>query len=292
MLQNANMAKTRREIILPAAGASYWKSLGQPSHGLLYLGWGTRRYGKNPIPLRVHDGWTYTVITAGNPVLIAGETQKKLRAGTVLLAGPDVPFGWMNEGSSQCSILVWVWTKAPAFHATETTPRTCWIRNAAPETLERLKRLHEETRQDVHAADSHSSELLETVQIRLNAEFERAAGRVRGGPDINMQKVQLALEWMRRHLDARSPTTGLADYLGVSAITLQRLFLKETGVSPGKMFLDLKMQEAAALLAKPTFTVKQTALTLGYKNPGDFTRAFTRFHRRNPSEFLQVKRKS
>ena len=289
MLQNANMAKTRREIILPAAGASYWKSLGQPSHGLLYLGWGTRRYGKNPIPLRLHNGWTYTVITAGNPILRAGESRKKLPAGTVVLAGPDVPFGWMDEGSSQCSILVWVWTKAPAFHATEITPRTCWIRNTAQETLERLKRLHAETRLEVHAADSHSSELLGTVQIRLNAEFERAAGRVRGGPDINTQKIHLALEWMRRHLDARSPTAGLADYLGVSPITLQRLFLKQTGVPPARMFLDLKMQAAANLLAKEASTVKQAALTLGYKNPGDFTRAFTRFHKRNPSEYSREK---
>lgn len=285
MLQIASMEKTRREIILPAAGASYWKSLGLPLHGLLYLGWGTRQYGKNPIPLRVHEGWTYTVITAGNPVLKAGDSRKKLSAGTVVLAGPDVPFGWIDEGSSRSSILVWVWTKTPAFHATETTPRTCWIRNAGPETLERLKRLHAETRQELHAGDSHSRELLETVQIRLDAEFERAAGRVRGRADISTQKIHLALEWMRRHLDSRSPTAGLADYLGVSPITLQRLFLKQTGVPPGRIFLDLKMQAAANLLAKEDSTVKQAALTLGYKNPGDFTRAFTRFHKQNPSEY-------
>jgi AraC-like DNA-binding protein len=287
MMQNAIMERPRREIILPAAGASYWRSLEKPSHGLLYLGWGWRRYGKNPIPPRLHDGWTYTVITAGNPILQAGESRKRLSTGTLVLAGPDVPFGWLGEGSSRSSILAWVWTRAPAFHATEITPRTCWIRNTAPETLERLKRLHEETRQEAHAADSHSSKLLGTVQIRLNAEFERAAGRVRGGPDINTQKIHLALEWMRRHLDARSPTAGLADYLGVSPITLQRLFLKQTGVPPARMFLDLKMQEAAALLAKEAATVKEVAFTMGYKNSCDFTRAFTRFHERNPSEYTR-----
>ena len=49
------------------------------------------------------------------------------------------------------------------------------------------------------------------------------------------------------------------------------------------------MQAAANLLAKEASTVKQAALTLGYKNPGDFTRAFTRFHKRNPSEYSREK---
>jgi transcriptional regulator GlxA family with amidase domain len=89
---------------------------------------------------------------------------------------------------------------------------------------------------------------------------------------------------MRRHLDIRAPAAALADYLGVSAMGLHRLFRDSTGLSPGRAFLEIKMREAQRLLRQENATVKETALALGYRHLGDFTRAYTRFHGQSPSQ--------
>jgi AraC-like DNA-binding protein len=46
----------------------------------------------------------------------------------------------------------------------------------------------------------------------------------------------------------------------------------------------MKMREASRLLSRPGSTVKETALTLGYRHPGDFTRAYAKFHGHPPSD--------
>jgi transcriptional regulator GlxA family with amidase domain len=95
---------------------------------------------------------------------------------------------------------------------------------------------------------------------------------------------------MRRHLDIRSPATSLADYLGLSAMSLHRLFRQAAGLSPGQAFLELKMREAQRLLRCPGKSVKETSIELGYRHPGDFTRAYAKFHGHPPSHFEQARR--
>ena len=78
------------------------------------------------------------------------------------------------------------------------------------------------------------------------------------------------------------PAAALADYLGLSAMGLQRLFRRSAGRAPGRAFLELKMREADLRLTCPGST-KETAFALGYRHPGDFTRAYARFHGHPPS---------
>ena len=99
------------------------------------------------------------------------------------------------------------------------------------------------------------------------------------------QRLRLAEEWMRRQIHARAPARALADYLGVSPMGLQRLFRDAVGLSPGEAFRQTKMREAAAMLKRPGVSVKETAFMLGYRHPGDFTRAFVKFHGKAPGDF-------
>jgi hypothetical protein len=85
--------KTARELYLPEPGSPHWVPRGEPPGGLLYLAWGRRYYGRDPIPQRLHHGWTYMVVLAGHPLLLAGEQRRKLSPGSLIVAGPDVPYG-------------------------------------------------------------------------------------------------------------------------------------------------------------------------------------------------------
>jgi transcriptional regulator GlxA family with amidase domain len=126
--------------------------------------------------------------------------------------------------------------------------------------------------------------VLAALQGLVDTACARSGARAGDGTARERQRLQLAEEWMRRHFEARAPAGALADYLGLSPMSLQRLFRQSAGMPPGKAFLQLKMREAATMLRRPGTSVKEVALTLGYRHPGDFTRAFTRFHGHPPSQ--------
>jgi len=74
----------------------------------------------------------------------------------------------------------------------------------------------------------------------------------------------------------------------VAAITdmptrsLQR-HLHQHGTSFREVVLRAQMQRAASLILETDLTLTQIALDLGYHDPGNFTRAFKKYHGRSPS---------
>lgn len=278
--------KTVREFVLPPPGSPHWVSSGDPPGGLLYLAWGRRDYGRNPIPRRLHHGWSYLAVMAGRPTFLAGTRRRVLRAGDLVVAGPDAPYGWEDRPGASCELLVWAWSSAPSF-GKRVGERTCWIRNGSGETAEELRELHRVTRREIQDSDVRSSRVLQALHVLLDAAFERADGRKMDFAERDLQRLRLAEEWMRRHLEVRAPARALADYLGVSPMGLLRLFRRAAGLSPGEAFQQLKMREAAVLLCRPGVSVKETAYMLGYNHSGDFTRAFAKFYGRAPSDMQE-----
>lgn len=274
--------KTAREFVLPPPGAPHWLSSGEPPGGLLYLAWGRREYGRNPIPQRLHHGWSYLAVISGHPVFLAGPRRQVLEPGALVVAGPDVPYGWEDSRGAACELLVWAWSLVPSFNIPK-GERTCWIRRGSRETMGELRELHRVTRREIQDSDARSPKVLRALQVLLDAVFERSDGRGRDFASRDKQRLRLAEEWMRRHLDVRAPARALADYLGVSPMGLQRLFRASAGLSPGEAFQQLKMREAELLLRRPGVAVKAVALDLGYRHAADFTRAYAKFYGHPPT---------
>lgn len=277
--------KTTREQFLPGPEAPHWLPSGEPPGGLLYLAWGHRRYGKHPIPQRLHNGWTYMVVLSGRPVLTVGMRRHPIEKGGLIIAGPDVAYGWIDRASASCSVLVWEWSRPPEFRL-PVRGHSCWLGKCHPTAMDDIEQLHLRTRGEIERADSRSARVLEALQLLVDAAFERASGSAGDHAVRDVQRLHLAEAWMRRHLDIRAPSRALADYLGISPMTLHRLFREAAGLSTGRAFLDLKMKESARMLELPGISVKAVALTLGYHHPGDFTRAFKKHFGFFPSQSL------
>ncbi|MEI8293737.1 MAG: AraC family transcriptional regulator [bacterium] len=262
----------RREIYLPGPESPHWLQSGKPAGGLLYLAWGHRDYGANPIPQRLHHGWTYMAVMSGNPSLQIGNRNHTAGPGQLIIAGPDIPFGWTDRRDASCSLLVWEWARRPQFQ-TPLHEGSCWLGKAAGDAFKEIEELHIKTRREIQQTDARSPRILESLHCLIDAAFERACGQPEDHGSRNAQRLHLAEAWMRRHLDIRAPARALAEYLGISTMTLHRLFREAVGVSTGQAFLDLKLNEASKMLEAGA-SVKETALSLGYCHPGDFTRAF------------------
>lgn len=74
---------------------------------------------------------------------------------------------------------------------------------------------------------------------------------------------------------ANPPSTAqLAERLGISRATLDRAFADDIGLSPSKMLMRLRLDEAKRLMASTDLTLAEIANRLGYCNPAYFTNLF------------------
>lgn len=279
--------KTARELFLPGPGAPHWLPAGKPPGGLYYLAWGRRRFGCNPIPQRLHDGWTYMAVMSGSPVLLTGSRRQAIEKGGLVIAGPDSPYGWTDRPSSTSRLLVWVWSHPP-FLQSPARKDSCIFAKTDAAGLADLEELHIRTRREIQQPDVMSPRQLQSLKNLVDVAFERAACADSDHALRDSQRLRLAEAWMRRHLDIRAPAEALADYLGVSTMTLQRLFRNGAGISPGQAFNEIKMNEAAVLLKRPGSSIKEVAFALGYRHPGDFTRAYKKRFGNTPMRSVRV----
>jgi AraC-like DNA-binding protein len=275
-----------RKIHLFPADRPRWLKPQQERYSLQYLAWGDRFFGRDPVPVYLHEGWSYTIILQGTPILLLDQRRTRLKAGDAVLIGPDCPMGWGSDSfRSKARILGWSWLGDPFFLAERGT-RERWYRTRfSGEAMKRLQALHSRCQQEVEMSDSATSTALEGLRATLDVEFCRHLKIKRTMTDKKL-RFQLAVRWMERHLNAPAPMRLLGEYLQISPATLKSLFREKAGLSPQAYFQRLKFKRAEKMLVHGKMPVKAVAFELGYRYPNDFSRAFRLFSGRSPQEVV------
>ena len=101
-----------------------------------------------------------------------------------------------------------------------------------------------------------------------------------GNPEIvhSGELVKQCMDFILSHLtEPELDLTMICDSLHVSPSTLNRLFRKELGVSPGQFIHEKRKKEAQVLLLNTNLSVKELAARCGFTDPN----TFNRFIRRN-----------
>ena len=78
----------------------------------------------------------------------------------------------------------------------------------------------------------------------------------------------------------------IADNFYFSQAYLTRIFKKNTGISPMKYIIMLRMRRAVELLNKESFSIAQIAYCVGYKNQFYFSKEFKQYFGMPPSKYL------
>ncbi|QHI97674.1 helix-turn-helix domain-containing protein [Xylophilus rhododendri] len=92
-------------------------------------------------------------------------------------------------------------------------------------------------------------------------------------------------EPLQRRLDDPSTMADWARHLAVDVKTIQRLFLKETGMTFGQWRQQARLLRALELLATGEKVI-DVALALGYESPSAFTSMFRKQFDQTPSQFF------
>lgn len=278
-------------LFLPPKECPRWVRPSKDHGPLLYLAWGKRRFGKNPIPVSCREGWTQMIVLKGSPILHIADQQQPLSPGKMILIPPEVPYGWSDKNDfSQSEQLTWIWSTPPAILDRLRKEGTWYSSSLGSSGIEIVTRLHLESRRQIEIADQWTVHSLEGIRRQLDVEWARS--RSASQPISNLDfRFELAVRWMKQRLDETKPIQQLQDYLQISPATLKRIFLNKAKKSPQHYFQELKFLKAKALLALPQASVKSVSLSLGYRHMNDFTRAFQRHFQDTPSRFLSAQKK-
>lgn len=102
------------------------------------------------------------------------------------------------------------------------------------------------------------------------------------------ERVELAISWLREHLDEPLSLSSIAQHVGCAPHYLSRQFKKHTGMTLKQKHRELRIDHAAQLLLDGDYNVTEAAMEVGYNSLSHFSKAFHEIKGELPSEFSQA----
>lgn len=105
-------------------------------------------------------------------------------------------------------------------------------------------------------------------------------------------RIQEAVELLTADLTQDFSLPELAERVDLSTSRFSELFRTETGVSPKRYFLGLKLEHARHLLVTTTLKVAAIMKQVGFRDNSDFGRQFKRAYGLSPLQYRKAVKKT
>ncbi len=89
------------------------------------------------------------------------------------------------------------------------------------------------------------------------------------------------------HMETNFREKELAEKVGISVAQLNRIFVKDMGITPTAYYSDRKYRKAKYMLINSPAPIKQIGYELGFNNPSNFTNWFCSKSKLSPKAFRQ-----
>ena len=119
--------------------------------------------------------------------------------------------------------------------------------------------------------------------VRLNNGITPTTTPVRGG--LASRQQRLVAEYIQAHLAEQISLAALAEIAQLSPFHFSRAFKQSFGLPPHRYLKNRRIEHAKMLLAKPTLSVTDIALDVGFSETSSFTAAFRKLTGRTPSDY-------
>ena len=163
------------------------------------------------------------------------------------------------------------------------SPRLFFFDQAVWDTALKLK-------DEIGSSDPWSREYAEALShvlmhelFRLERTAPAAARPVRGGLPAWQQKR--VVEFIEDHLAEDISLAALAELVDLSLYHFARAFAQSFGAPPHRYHMARRMDRAKSLLQRPTLSVTQIGVRIGFRETSSFTRAFRKFTGLTPTEY-------
>lgn len=97
--------------------------------------------------------------------------------------------------------------------------------------------------------------------------------------------IKDAESFIKNNLHRKITIQEVSDYLKISRNHLSRIYKNEKGISIQQYMISLKLNTAAQYLKNKNLSIKEIALSVGYSDPLEFSKAFKRKFNQSPSEW-------
>lgn len=258
--------------IRPRPGKA-WQGLSAEGQDIVGLAWGDNFPGDFPQRIRSLALWEYMVVANGVAKLLIAEQVIPVRRGDVFIFGNVRPHGWNGTLGQPLNMLVWAWRNPPYLPPLQVPPDG-WLRLRVSASAQRhLRQIHIACRNELRALNELSRWTLQRHRLDLELVLAQALRQPKTASE-NGDTFAEALRWMAAHLNHANPQEALCKHLLLSPATLNRLFQRSRYQSFAVVFHHMRMRQAQEWLNEKRRSVKEVAMSLGYKHPNDFSRAF------------------
>lgn len=101
------------------------------------------------------------------------------------------------------------------------------------------------------------------------------------------QRVRDAMDYLAQNLSKKILLDDVAEAVGLSVSRLSHLFKQETGQSPQQYLERCRIDRAADMLLRTTFSIKQISAAVGFDSPFYFSLRFKARTRKSPKAFRE-----
>ena len=101
-------------------------------------------------------------------------------------------------------------------------------------------------------------------------------------------RIEHAVRLMEKWIEQPLPIAAIAKRVGVSSVTLEAVFKRHTGMTPGRFYLNLRLKAANRLVLDTSLSIREIAVRGGFNSLSAFSRAYGRTFGYSP----QVARKN
>ena len=281
------MSLLAKALHLPPPGRPRWVCTESAQLDLLYLAWGHRQYGPNPIPVSRHPGWHYVLVNRGKPTLILENEQKDLNPGDFLVIDPDCASGWTDKADGVSDLLVWIWRAGPRCSECVVDSGTYRQWTVGTRLWHKLEQLHGLCRQEVERPDELTKLAIEQLHLAIDVAVARLVQRKIGPPEPSV-RMELAIRWMAQNLAEPNPVSALCEYLQISPATLVRMFQTHHGGVPGRVPSAVEDGEGAGVVGDRPLLCQRDCLCAGLQAPERFQPRVQAIRRKKPEVLSRV----
>jgi len=134
--------------------------------------------------------------------------------------------------------------------------------------------------------------MIESICVQMVIQLLRSTGvsaaKDREKTSGEHNYVRKAIEYMHAYFSAGIKIDDICQEINLSPYYFIRLFKADTGKTPHEYLLDIRLQQAEAMLRDGTNSVEEVAYLCGFVSPGHFSSFFRRNVGISPSEYKKM----